>query len=430
MKISVLYIVCLFAIICCKSNGIINIGQRTEFNIQRIDTIAVDISTVYVDSQAVTQPDRLLVGGYSHPAGYLRSTSYFKIEPTNFQSDGRLFYYENSFQYDSLVLVLPNNGYWYGDTTKPFNLSVHYLKVPFYPKTGDKFYTTTTLGFNEDKLASARYLFESGNRQDFRLRMSDSLGQYLFDLNANEDYRISSILDFQNLFNGLAIVPNTQNQCVLGFSLPNLYIYYHDRNNPENLLTYQFKCPNASSCFNSVRTSKLNKGFNSLKYNYETLESKDSDQFACLSTNGEYLIQFKIPTLDGLKERFKNMIISKAYIKIKPKVSTYGNHFYLPSNLRLFESDNNERFIPINYDYTATIQQINPTVDLEFADKTFYEFEITEFVERELKEKSYSKKSLVLAAGGNTNERCEYLVVGAAKNDFKIELIVYITSSL
>ncbi len=408
----------------------ITLGQGTELNIQRIDTIAVDLSTVYVDSQVVTQPTRLLVGGYPHPAGYLSSIAYFKIEPTNFESDGRLFEYEKTFQYDSLVLELPKNSYFYGDSSKPFELSVHYLKNSFYPKTGNKFYTTTTLGFYENKLASEKFIFERSNRQDFRLRMSDSLGQYLFDLNANKDYRISSILDFQNLFNGLALVPNSQNQCVLGFSLPRIYLYYHDINEPETSLSYEFKCADASSCFNGIRTSKINKGFNSLKYNYETLESKDSDHLACLSTNGEYLLQFKIPTLDALKERFNDVIISKAYIKIKPKAGTYNSYFYLPTNLRLFESDNNERFLSINYDYTSTTQQVNPTVDLEFADKTFYQFEITEFVERELKDKSYSKRSLVLGVGGNSNERCEYLVVGSSKNDFKVELIIYVTTSL
>ena len=216
-------------------------GLQTLFT----DSLPLQLSTVQTDSAATSKghAGQVFVGRYTDPD--LASNAfraYLQFAP---EAD-TLWSYSRFSVYDSLVLHLHYSGF-YGDTTRRTSLADHQLSAP--KDTSRARFFNETSAYNASPVASISfrpqlnpitYSTSGGNvtyYDTLEVKLADQLGRSLFSkLGYPETYQRGL---FAQWFGGLALIPGSSNQPVLGFYPRNgteLRLYFHVQG--ENVARY------------------------------------------------------------------------------------------------------------------------------------------------------------------------------------------------
>ena len=116
-----------------------------------VDTMTVEVSTIKFDSINTSNSDRVLVGKYV-------DLVFGKVKIINFS--GFLpdsYYITTEAEYDSIILFLKYDGYYYNDTTKTNSIQIHRLTENFNPDEDDLFYNTSKVAYDEEIISSLSY---------------------------------------------------------------------------------------------------------------------------------------------------------------------------------------------------------------------------------------------------------------------------------
>ncbi|MCY7349874.1 MAG: DUF4270 domain-containing protein [Cytophagaceae bacterium] len=186
------------------------------------DTFTVKASTVLLDSVRTSGAGvGLLAGRYNDPVfGLVEARSYFQVAP--FTSDSLKL--DTKAAYDSLVLTLQYNGYYYGDTNRYQSLSVHRLNDTL--GNAKVYLNTSRVSYQNTPLGQLRYKPFRGGFSTVSVRLSDALGRELWALAGKPEGTNSPA--FRNFVKGLAQIPGTTDEgAVVSFSNVALSVHYH-----------------------------------------------------------------------------------------------------------------------------------------------------------------------------------------------------------
>ena len=222
----------LFTVSCDKDMSIsLDNDNLDHLNVTSDDTLSATVTTLQMPYIPTSGSGVVLVGKINQPiTGSLKSTSYFRLNPTGITNE-----IPTNAKFDSLNLVMVPS-YWriaYGDTTKMQTISAHRLTQsletktlensssgipnPFYI-TGPAIFGSQKFNYAADALGSVTFRPKKTKKDTLSIRLNDALGAEFFNKIKASDIAFNSASNFQEYFKGLSLVPAESNTAIVGFS--------------------------------------------------------------------------------------------------------------------------------------------------------------------------------------------------------------------
>jgi hypothetical protein len=327
---------------CQWGDEVVALNQQNpdNFLVLYSDTSLVKLSTVALDSVMTGRPSRLLVGRFTDPyLGKMQATTFF--QPT-FVSALAI---PDQAIYDSLVFKAPYDTYYYGDTTKAMNLSVHALQTDILLKSSYyNFYNTAFDAAPIGKKSLTPRPVTTTNAVRFKL--SDVLGKKIFDQSVAN--LLTSNEQWINILKGLMITSDVKdNNAVVGFKSTSdstvLELHYHT--SEKDGITRGVGTFRVTASYNQILGDRTATNLAKLPlYNSRTsLPSEQSGNQAYIQEGTGIMMRADFPTVRNLKY-VPYSVPNSAWLKVTPLRGSTEYPFMPPPALYVFLVDKNNQF--------------------------------------------------------------------------------------
>ncbi|MCF2447139.1 DUF4270 domain-containing protein [Dyadobacter sp. CY345] len=432
----------------CQSGDEINALEQTnpdDFQVLFSDTTTVKLSTVAWDSTMTGGAGRMLIGRYVDPFfGNMQSAAYF--QPTLVTA----FTLPEKAVYDSLVLKLPYDTYYYGDTTKTLNFSVHTLQADILVKSS--YFNNNTTTFDKTPIGKKSFRPSPNQTNSLRIKLDDVLGKKVFDqsvanlLTTNEQWI--------NIVKGLVVMADAKdNASVLGFKTSSdstlVELHYHtEEKDGVSKAVGTFK---VTAEYNQILADRAGTELAKLPVNSRTaLPSEQSGNKVFIQGGVGLMARADFPTLRGLKD-VKYSVPNRAFLRITPyKNSVVKGIFGAPPVIHVYYCDKNNQFITSNGQpiplstlggTTQPAAVVGEYVNDLFTNTEYYEFDVSSQFTSILASESADANGLLFitsALGASTfpetqtefSQSLTRLVIGDQKNAVQpgAKLLLYYTT--
>lgn len=320
----------------------INIGSDFVTNspttLVYTDTVTTHIATIYVDSFVTSAPNTLLVGNYVDPEfGSVASRSFVQLGlPANaIIPPGSV--------YDSIEIVLKFKKSYYGDTTRPYTVTINQLSAPIVlPPTQSSFYNKDSCSYDPTVLGSTQLPNIRPATLDtiaITLR-GDSIGRDLFTKFTTGAPEIQNNGLFVNYFKGLMISGNSSNSLVtnLGDSVE-MRLHYHTPGITATYTYLAFDMINQPYEFNNIMINRTGSAIASLGPTNKELASSSTGN----AGYGQYvtgsMVKISFPYLRNVLQLPNYIKIVKAILLVKPVKNSFSQLYQLPTEMTLSATD-------------------------------------------------------------------------------------------
>jgi len=386
-----------FALASCSSDGsTLGLGTEGDFNVGYLDTVTVRTSTVMLDSLPTSGTGTLMVGRYSDPKlGVTESQIFMEM------SNGTGWSQPSSkATFDSMVLILPYAGYYYGDTTGTTELHVYQASKAFttYPlplfwqyEGRRPYFITSPSGyfFNSShvdyttELGTIAFKPRPQGKDSIHIRLPDALGKAWLEEAKKETNYFASLTTFLERFRGIT-VKATSGSSIVGITGASVKIrlYYKDRvSELVTQLKYELPYSSTSFVFNRITADRTGTLLENLGPAKKIIYSKDTDNETYIQSGLGVLTKIEFPHIESLLEIEGMMAVNDATLTIEPVKKTFPVTTPIPPTLVLFRTDkSNQPLVALTHDYTTEAQSANIGFDNEFGTNSGYTFHITEYV--------------------------------------------------
>jgi hypothetical protein len=378
---------------CTDEQNEFSLGENfieSQTSIKLIDTFAVQLSSVLLDSLPSSMIDTQLIGNYYDTIfGRVTCSSYFEVGlplGTDVQ-DGDNF--------DSLTLIMWYTGYSYGDTLSPLNLLVYRLTESISLRESGYLYNTSSFSHENNPLASYSFYPEPNSKDSIEFRLSDEFGFQLFEMMRTDNDAISTDDLFLQYFKGLVIKTDT-NLCasVIGFDVVEdhlrLKMYTHRVAETEKEIQYEFKVINTEKQFNQVEHNFSNTAISILNAQEEAIPSQYMNNKSFTQGGTGIMTKIEFPTLNDFL-LFERSFILRVDLVIRPAKTSY-NLFELPENIYLYHTDKNNEIGEILYNSDGEALTPDFVFDEVYYEETSYTFDITDFIKSEMADSYFNNE--------------------------------------
>lgn len=297
-----------------------------------IDTLTVQVSTVFLDSLSTAGTQTLLAGTHDDTlSGHQEVISFQQLASPTLKS------ITDDVIFDSLCFMLKPNQYYWGDTTSAIHLSVHQLSETLDPGTQTTFYNTSSFAYNPDPLGEWSGRIYPHLTDSVSIRLSDSLGQSFFDMIRRAGLEVSDNAHFIDYFKGICLKSDTRDKVVYGFytgdSSAYMRLYYHEQQDQKNLLHLDFPFVNPNLQFNQVKTDRSGTPFEALNTEQKILPMSQTENVALLNPLGNMAIRLDFPYLQKLLLLGSYGKIIQAQLTLTPAAGSNAVDQTLPPSL-------------------------------------------------------------------------------------------------
>jgi hypothetical protein len=404
-------------------------------NVVAVDTFAVQVSSVFLDSFQTSGSASQLLGRYIDPFfGAITSQSY-----TDIGTPSPLPIINNYSIYDSIVLIQRINRAFYGDTSKVQGYLVSQLTQTMnFPPNQRAFYnnssipySSTVLGSTYVKINPTAGLTSQRRGDSVFTTMPNSMGEDLFGLLYRQSDTLLNPNIFRGYFKGLTVYPDTSYPgAVFGFrDSMILRIYYHEPGVVTNYRTTDFPMVNQASQFNQITADRTGTPTAPLTQANPELQSTASANQAFFQPISSIYTKLLFPTISNLLGFQDYLAVMKAELIIKPVAGTYSPTLNLPPAINLaLTTDANT--IGAILPYGAG----NLNIDYLYGTNTNYSYDITTYIQNALLAgaPNNAKNGLIMVSPvGLVNTTLYRTVIGNAYNAQKsnqISLVIYYAS--
>ncbi len=377
----------------------VNLLENQPLQIIYTDTLTPHMGTLVFDSISTGSSfNRLLVGHANDPdLGEISSTAFFQI---NLDSLGLIIDPIGNLIFDSLILDCNFDKYWFYDTVPDFTFSVYRVLGDIQQQSDGLLYNVDNYNYispdsSYNKIGEATFK-PRPNGENLEIRLSDEYGKGLVELLRQKGDPTDA--DFQRYYKGIALVPDSTDKCFLGFSTnTRLLLSYHIEYHPgvlESSRTIKFYAAN-NLMFNHIDYNRTGTGLTEAKTENFVVDSKYTHATTFIQGSSALGTVVTFPSLRDLTILSQRVIVTDAILDLYPKKDSYSLNSPLPSSLSVYDVDNLNR---IGSQLTLR-QSLN--VDYEFKENTYYEFDITNFLQQQLYADPSSPHGLLFLLGGN-----------------------------
>lgn len=321
-----------------KTDEFLTIGDNfvdPNTRIELVDSFGISVSTLLFDSVVTTGADVAIIGQhFNEKTGNITSSSFFQLQlPSSYSID-------EDDVYDSVAVVLEYSGYYFGDTTQLYSLTVNRVLEDIELFDDDNLYNNSSFVFDEVPLGALSFYPRPLNGEDVHIKLDDEFGFDLFEKLRNEDDEITTSDEFLNFFKGLTLQSNNEvNQSVLGFNLVDsslsIKLYYHRIEEELVEMQTSFKVLNNNLRFNNTENDHSNTILSDLVIQKEAKHSTLTEDVAYLKGGAGLMPSIAFPWLGSLLE-VNNADILKAELVLYPIVNDLNNDNF-PESFFLFK---------------------------------------------------------------------------------------------
>lgn len=396
-----------------------------------IDDYKVELGTLQSDSFITAGHNVFAVGYHTDPVfGVVQAGAFLQID-LPLSNPVR----DQNVTFDSLELVLKSNGEYYGDTSLPFYFRVHQLtqKMENDDPADAAFYNLRPFAYTQTLLGQKQAVISPKRGDSIAIRLSDALGLDLLNKFKNNAPAIREQDDFVDYFKGIYIGTDTALSKNLYYFVPHLnkaVIRLHYRLNgvttQQRYLDFTINGSRHSNFITGRYTGTPLHIFT--PYKRELKASSLTGNKAYLHSNAGTLIKISFPQLLQIKELHPYVKVVKAILEIKPAPDTYSYPYSLPPALNLYGTDDNNRLNDVirNADGSEALDG-DLVQDLLYGENTYYSYDITGFVNKQIEEGQFSKAALLLAPVGSTGDNTlQRLVINNQTIAKNIQLKLYL----
>ncbi|WP_179223053.1 DUF4270 family protein [Pontibacter ummariensis] len=413
-----------------------------------IDTLTVDVSTVYLDSVATSGTaagtSNLLVGQYVTPyTGTTQANTLFQL------GLGSTWTVEDNATFDSLKLILPYSGYSYGDTARAQVFEVYQLSNNISPRklspylyneepyssfyAADALYNVSRTGAKETPLASFTFQPRPNSSDTLKIPLAAELGQELLSLKKADDARLTEANNFIGYFKGLKLT-STQGASVLGFpaGAAKVRLYYTQTKDGAQVKAFHdFPLNNPALQYNQITADLTGTALSVVERGGAPVPAAETGNVSVAQAGTGLLIKLQFPHLDKLKDKLDPNFINKAVLVIEPVNGTTKYPYPVPTALALYRTDmTNVPLAQLTGDFDPTVQLTAAYVEgASASEKGRYVFGITQYIMERLQDNRETGAALFLAPlPAVYPQEVSRLVVGGPENPIQsIKLKVYYT---
>jgi hypothetical protein len=411
---------------CYKKD--IQVGTETAESHTRIitvDTIGVVLSSYLVDSFITSGNNFSLIGNYNDSyVGKTTASTYIQPGLPTLSEDVATLLPKSAF-FDSIVLYMRPSGYYYGDTTKPFDIKVYELaEQPDYTYLTYLYNTSSVPLKTSTILGSWSKPIRPSFRDSIKIRLPDTVGKDFYDKIRTKASQVTSETTFLDYFRGLCIQPtNTNAGPVLGFNLADssvrLRVHYH-LTIPYKVDKYlDFTITRTGYQFNRIITDRTGTPLQPTVSGQHEFFANATNPFSFTQTGTGLYLKAKFPTLRELLKINEVVRLMDAKLVLKPVKGTYdyyGNRLPNPLYLKTTDASN----IPGGALADTTgqgIQYRSPVIDELYGINTTYTFNVTSYISALLNTSGKADNGLfILGADPYSAKQIDRGVFGSRQN--------------
>jgi len=444
----VMLVIGLLMISCSEENpATIGFSNNTgEYKIVYLDTLTVLTSTVLLDSIKTSGTARILTGEYADAqVGKITSSSFLSVVPPVWEPGEYALF-------DSIVLILNYDGYYYGDTTSSQKITVNtlsqdlkgrvrkdpyiYNDIPYsYFYLDGGLYNGSITASSADELGSLIYTPHPLSSDSLVVRLDDELGAKWLEMAKKNNDSITLATSFVNYFKGLKIssLPVSSAGAVLGFETSSMKIrvYYRD-----NLTTgvYEdqeadFKIYNETLQYNQIKTDRTLSLLNGISV-LKPVSSLQTNNEAFIQAGAGVLTKLEFPYLTKVFEEEDNIVVTQAQLQVSA-VTDEATLDNLPSSLGLYYT--NKTNVPIGAlasdNDASKSQTATLTLEKEYERKAYYTFSITNYIISALRKNTVAPNDLMIGmpSADFTKTVTRMRIDNKKSSKTRVRLILYYT---
>ena len=388
-----------------------------------VDTMTVEVSTIKFDSINTGSSSRVLIGQYVDPIfGTVSSANYSGFLPNS-------YYISTDAKYDSIVLFLKYDGYYYNDTTKTNSIQVKRLIENFNPDEDDYFYNTSTVASNDEIIGTLSYSPRPQSTDSLQIKLSDNLGIEFF--NNLQNKVITNTAEFTSKFKGLSIQPgNEDNGSVIGFEKSTstffMRLYYSTAEETDIVQSYTDISLNSTDSpnpfFNQISAENPISYLQELTNGEMSLSSSKSNNQSYIQSGTGYATTIELPYLKTIKNIGGQGTLLKAALKIKPVLGSYNDFLMLRDYLTVYQVDsNNDITQQLNATDGSALSALLNTANQEYND-VYYEISLTSYIENILTTDLNSNNTLLLIPENYNATVDRFILNGTNNTNYKTVL--------
>ncbi|WP_375587331.1 DUF4270 family protein [Flagellimonas aurea] len=390
-----------------------------------LDTISVATSTIKFDSIVTSESSRILVGTYLDPVfGRVTSSSYFGLSPSAFTID-------REAEYDSIVLHLTYDDYYYNDTLATNTLRVKRVLDNIRPDEGDFLYNTSEMSFEEGNLGLMSYRPRPMDSDTLLVRLDDDLGEDLFV--RFQENEINSLDQFRDYFKGIALLPGEQdNGSVIGFSKTSgasfMRLYFTTSEENERVQSYldlnldQTTTP--VPFYNQIVATEPIAPLQGLVNEELELDSESSNNQSYIQSGIGMATKIRFPYIKNIYDIQGQGTVLDAVLKIKPVNGSFDQNLILRDSLSVYVVDqNNELTSQLLIGGATPVRAMLNTENEEF-NEIHYEISLGSYIEKLLTSERDTEEGLILLPNNYNSTVDRFMLYGmdSSKNSVVLEL--------
>jgi hypothetical protein len=401
-----------------------------------VDTVSVVLSSYIVDSFPTNGNNFALIGNYQDSySGKTTASTFLQLGPPTLSEDATTLL-PKSAVYDSLVLIMKPSGYYYGDTTKPFSISVFELaEQPDY-KYATYIFNNSNLALKSSALAS----WSNTVRPNFRytdtikVRMPQAMGADFYDKIRNKAPQVTGETNFLDYFKGLCIkTSNTNSGPAYGFNLKDssirMRLYYHLTLPQKTDKFLDFVITRSSYQFNRIVTDRTGTSLEPTTAGQREFFASATNPFSITQAGTGVYLKVKFPSVRDLLKVNEVVRLMDAKLVLTPVKDSYDQYTNkLPGLLQLKTTDASN--IPSAGSLPDTtgnsVQFRAPVIDFIYGTNTTYTFNITPYVSALMNTSGSAERGLfVLEQDPNVATQINRAVMGSRQSEkYQSKLIV------
>jgi hypothetical protein len=354
-----------------------------------VDTIGVVLSSYVLDSFRTNNKNFALIGNY-HDALMGKTTASTFLQPglPTLSEDASTLLPKHA-TFDSIVLYMKPNGYYYGDTTVPYSISVYELaQQPSEDLERPQIWNKSDVPvLSGGPIATWSRPIRPSVNDSIVVQLPYAKGKDFFDKIQAKATQFSTQDLFLEYFKGLAIKPsNTTSGAVYGFNLADssvkLRLHYHLGLPYKQDKVLEFIITRTGLQFNRIVTDRSGTSLQPTFALQKEFFASQANPFAFTQTGTGVYLKAKFPSLRDVLKVDEVVRLIDARLILRPVRGTYdkyGKRLPAPLKMQMTDLSNNAGNELPDSTGQALLQSF-PVIDDVYGINTTYSFNITSYI--------------------------------------------------
>jgi hypothetical protein len=388
---------CSGLLVACNGDDSFPIGTDymvSGSRVMAIDTFQIELATVMIDSIPSSGTGQVLVGYHTDENfGKITCSSYFQLGlPESYSV-------KDDDEYDSVSVILPYSGYFYGDTMQEVNFLIYELNESIEQFSTGYLYTTNSVSHDSWSCGDLHYYSAPVRDDSVEIPLDSDFGFSFFRNLILEPEFYDSDNAFLKYLKGLVIVPSSGlSGPIIGFSGEEgqikMRIYYHNPGDAEKVLHVDYPMINKDNQFNQIVHDFAGTPLDSIRQSRRSIAAATNGNLSFVQGGTGLYTRISFPSLQEIRN-FNRGSILRAELVVYPHPASY-REFSLPETLSLYVTNlKNSILTPAA---TSAGESVIATLLLDewYHEYTSYTFSLTNYLLSELKDGYYDPNHALL----------------------------------